>query len=98
MRLLFCLVALACAQASHARYPCRLSDERLIDIARRDRGDECRSPQRCDFHVMSEERNYWCAVQVFFLSETPGSVPIAGNFVTLVISNDGKVIKRVPGV
>jgi hypothetical protein len=46
---------------------------------------------------MSGERDYWCAVQVFYLPEIPGNVPLPGHFVTLVISNKGKVIKRAPG-
>lgn len=98
MRLLFCLAALACAEAAQARYACRLSEQQLTDIARRDQADECQSPRRCDFHVLADERDYWCAVQVFYLPEIPENVPLIGNFVTLVISNNGKVTKRIPGV
>ena len=98
MRILFCLVALACAESTDARYTCRLSDEKLMAIARRDQSDECNSSRRCDFRVMAREKDYWCAVQVFYLPEEPGEVLLVGNFVTLVISNAGKVVKRVPGV
>jgi hypothetical protein len=92
VRILFCLVALACVETTQARYVCRLPDQQLIDIARRDRAEECKSPRNCEFHVMEEERDYWCAVQVWFSPE------LVGDFVTLVISNKGKVTKRTPGV
>jgi hypothetical protein len=86
-----CLVA-ACSLPTKPRDPCQDSSRHLIEIAQRDRlAEKCQGSTECEFQV-NEDRWGRCTVTVFF----PGV--LTGNFVTLVISDDGRVIERIPGI
>jgi hypothetical protein len=80
----------------HAESPCRLTSAQLVKIAQNDQAAECTPASNCELIVMEKERAHWCAVQVW--PGPKGSVHLTGNFVTLVISNDGVVLRRISGV
>lgn len=67
-----------------------------MKIAQADQAGNCKPASNCEFIVMEKERGYWCAVQV--RAGPKGTVRPLGDFVTLVISNAGVVVRRIGGV
>jgi hypothetical protein len=94
-QLIFLTLALCGADEIHAESKCRVPSDQLLKIAEADQSEDCKPLSSCEFVVMEKERAHWCAVQVWQGSK--GSVQLAGNFVTLIISNSGVVVRRVPG-
>ena len=86
-----CLAIVGCSAPRQPYHSCAASSQRLIEIAWRDQRAGCPSLSDCEFHV-DEDRKGRCSVQVIF----PGE--LTGNFVTLVLSEDGHIVERVPGV
>jgi len=76
--------------ATESASPCKLSSGQLLRIAREDQVQFCGADgSRCEF-LVNEKR---CTVQIWPLVE----VQVPGGFEVLVISNDGKVLKRIGG-
>jgi hypothetical protein len=94
-QMIFLTLAICGADGIHAESKCRLPSDQLLKIAQADQRDDCRPLSNCEFVVMESEMAHWCAVQVW--GGPKGSVQVSGNFVTLIISNSGVVVRRIPG-
>lgn len=86
-----CMNVAACSVMKQPQPSCVDSSQRLIEIAWRDQRADCPSLNACEFHV-DEGRKGRCYVQVFY----PGG--LIGNWVGLVISRDGHIVERDPGI
>ena len=86
-----CLTVVACSIPRQSHHFCTASSQRLIEIAWRAERADCPSRNDCEFQV-GEDRKGRCYVQVNF----PGE--LTGNFVTLIIAEDGHIVERIPGI
>ncbi len=84
------MMALLVTNSAHAGESCRLSQEELLAVAQKDQRELCPTNDRCSFFV-PEQPHQNCMVQVWVKPLMPG------NFQTLIITNDRRVLKRLGG-
>ncbi len=101
MRLIAAILMLTLLVTAHADEACRLSEHRLIEIAKFEYAQICVAPRKCRYRVMEDERSFRCAVQISLVNRDALGREISpdpGAYQLLLVSNEGAVLARVKGM
>lgn len=100
MRYLVTLVIQVSAGFSQGAEGCGLSDEKLLVVAKAEYVTDCSAPWECHYRVV-DAPSLGCVVEVFRNtrdSSSRGESPRPGASQLLIISNDGRPMRRIKGM